>query len=67
MDTFYLEIISGLTLGVSLWVLGMVHKLALDIRSLKADVKHMPTRREVDKMIAEHAVACAQHRAKFGE
>lgn len=67
MDTITLEVISGLTLAVCLWVLAMVYRLGLDVKGIKSDMKHVPTKREVDKLIAEHALLCAQHRARHGE
>lgn len=53
MDSYLLEIVAGLTLTVCLWVLKTVHVMALDVRGMKTDISHMPTKDEMTKKIAE--------------
>lgn len=63
MDSHILEVIAGATLAVCLWVLLTVHKLSVDIRGMKTDIKHLPDKEYVDDAILEHVMTCAHQRA----
>jgi len=62
MDSYLLEVIAGVTLFICLWVLRTVHSMALDVRGLKTTIQHVPTKDQVNDMISEHAMLCAQQR-----
>lgn len=67
MDSYFLEVIAGLTLTVCLWVLLTVHKLAVNMKGVVTDIKHLPNKEYVDDAISEHAFLCARQRGVMSE